>query len=94
MESLTRTRPKAMLPILGKPLIAWVMEGLYRADIRNFTLVVGEHEGVVIEWLTSKWHQDVHFTFAPQGHRRGTASTLIAARGFIDQPFIIKAFKR
>jgi NDP-sugar pyrophosphorylase family protein len=89
MESLTRTRPKAMLPILGKPLIAWVMEGLYRADIRNFTLVVGEYEGVVVEWLTSKWYQDVHFTFAPQGHRRGTASTLIAARGFIDQPFII-----
>jgi NDP-sugar pyrophosphorylase family protein len=89
MESITRTRPKIMLPILGKPLIAWVMEALYKADIRRFTIVVGEHEGTAIEWLMANWHSDVQLTFAPQGHRRGTASALIAARGFIEGPFII-----
>lgn len=89
MEALTRTRPKAMLPILGKPMIASVMEELYEAGIRQFTVVVGEQEGVVVEWLTSNWHQDVKLTFALQGHRRGTASTLFAARAFIDRPFII-----
>lgn len=89
MESITRTRPKVMLPILGKPLIAWVMEGLYKANIRRFTIVVGEHEGTAVEWLMANWHSDVQLTFAPQGHRRGTASALIAARGFIEDPFII-----
>lgn len=89
LESLTRTRPKAMLPILGKPIIARVMEGFYSAGIRQFTIVVGEQEGTVVEWLTTKWHADVHLTFAPQGHKRGTASTLLAARSFIDRPFII-----
>jgi NDP-sugar pyrophosphorylase family protein len=89
MESLTRTRPKAMLPILGKPMIAWVMEGFYKANFRKFTVVVGDHEGTVVEWLTSKWHKDVQIMFALQGHRRGTASALFAARAFIDQPFII-----
>ncbi len=89
LESLTRTRPKAMLPILGKPLIAWVMEGYYRANIRRFTVVVGEHEGSVVEWLTTRWHPDVKFNFAPQGHRRGTASTLFATRTLIKEPFVI-----
>lgn len=89
MESITRTRPKIMLPILGKPLIAWVMERFYKAGIRKFTIVVGEHEGTAVEWLLTKWHSDVQLTFAPQGHRRGTASALIAARGFIESPFII-----
>lgn len=89
LESLTRTRPKAMLPILGQPIIGRVMDGLYGAGIRQFTIVVGEQEGTVVEWLTTKWHMDAHLTFAPQGHKRGTASTLLAARSFIDRPFII-----
>ncbi len=89
MEALTRTRPKAMLPILGKPMIARVMDTYYRADIRNFTIVVGEQEGTVVEWLTSHWHADVHLNFAPQGHRRGTASALFAVRSLIQGPFII-----
>lgn len=89
MESLTRTRPKAMLPILGKPMIAWVMDTFYRTDIRRFTVVVGEHEGSVVEWLSTKWRQDVQLRFAPQGHQRGTASTLFATRSLIDSPFII-----
>lgn len=89
MESLTRTRPKAMLPILGKPMIAWVMDAYYKADIRQFTVVVGEQEGSVVEWLTTQWHRDVQLRFAPQGIQRGTASTLYATRSLIDAPFII-----
>ncbi len=89
MEPLTRTRPKAMLPILGKPMIAHVMDSFYDAGMRRFTVVVGEQEGAVVLWLTTQWHKDVSLMFAPQGHKRGTASALFAARGMIDGPFII-----
>ncbi len=89
MYPLTRTRPKAMLPLLGKPLIARIMDSFYRAGIRRFTVVVGEQEGSVAAWLSSKWYPDVQLTFAPQGHQRGTASTLFAARKFIDGLFVI-----
>ncbi len=89
MEALTRTRPKAMLPILGKPMIAQVMDGYYKAGIRRFTVVVGEQEGSAVIWLTEKWHKDVTLTFALQGHKRGTASALFASRDYISGPFII-----
>ncbi|GAB4469297.1 MAG: NDP-sugar synthase [Anaerolineae bacterium] len=89
MEALTRTRPRAMLPILGKPLVAWVMDGYYNAGIRRFTVVVGEREGDVAIWLAERWHKDARVDFAPQGHRRGTASTLFATRHLIDGPVII-----
>ncbi len=89
IESLTRTRPKAMLPILGKPMITRVMEGYYNTGIRRFTVVVGEQEGSVVEWLVNRWHPDAQLSFAPQGHQRGTASTLFAIRSLIDEPFII-----
>ncbi|MBN1311920.1 MAG: NTP transferase domain-containing protein [Anaerolineae bacterium] len=88
MEALTRTRPKAMLPILGKPIVAWVMDSYYKAGIRRFTVVVGEREGDVAGWLTSNWYSDVKLSFALQGHQRGTASALFATRAFIDGPFI------
>jgi glucose-1-phosphate thymidylyltransferase len=88
MEELTRTRPKAMLPILGKPIIGWVMDSYYKAGIRRFTVVVGEREGDVAGWLASSWYSDVKLTFALQGHQRGTASALFATRAFVDGPFI------
>ncbi len=89
MEALTRTRPKAMLPILGRPMIAHVMEGYYKAGIRRYIVVVGEQEGGVVEWLTGKWHRDVKLNFVLRGHRRGTASALFAARSLISGPFIV-----
>jgi len=89
MERLTRSRPVAMLPILGQPTIAWAMDGYYKAGIRRFTVVVGEREGSVAEWLFSNWHKDVRLGFAPQGPQRGTASTLYATRSLIDGPFLI-----
>ncbi|MBN1122522.1 MAG: NTP transferase domain-containing protein [Anaerolineae bacterium] len=89
MEPLTRTRPKAMLPVLGKPIIERVMRSYYNCGIRRFTVVVGEKEGSVVEWLSTKWYADADISFAPQGHRRGTASTLFATRKLIDGPFMI-----
>jgi NDP-sugar pyrophosphorylase family protein len=69
MDRLTTTRPKAMLPILGQPTIARVMDGYYRAGIRRFTVVVGEQEGAVAAWLSASWHSDVKLPFAMQGSR-------------------------
>lgn len=89
MEPLTRTRPKAMLPLLGMPMIARVMEDYYKAGIRRFTVVVGEQEGAAAAWLSTQWHTDIKLQFAPQGHQRGTASTLFATRALIDSPVII-----
>ncbi len=89
MESLTRTRPKAMLPLVGTPMIGRVMDGYYKAGIRRFTVVVGEQEGAVAAWLSSQWHSDIRLQFAPQGHQRGTASTLFATRSLIDGPVIV-----
>jgi NDP-sugar pyrophosphorylase family protein len=70
-------------------MISRVMDGYYKAGIRRFTVVVGDQDGSVVEWLLSKWRSDVKVHFAPQGHQRGTASTLFATRSFIDGPFII-----
>lgn len=91
MGSLTRTRPKAMLPIMGRPLIVRLMDRFYDAGIRRYTVVVGEQEGEVVSWLSSKWHVDVQVDFAPQGFELGTGAALLAASNTIDGPFILAA---
>ena len=40
LNPITLTRTKAMLPILGKPIIERVMETLTRNGIRQFILVI------------------------------------------------------
>lgn len=89
MESLTKERPKAMLPLLGRPLIARVMDSFYEAGVRRFTVVIGEAEGGVAMWLSQNWYVDAEVKFAPLGHQRGTAASLFAARHMIDAPFVI-----
>ena len=91
MGDLTRTRPKALLPIVGKPMIARVMDCFYEAGVRRFTVVVGEHEGGVAAWLGQKWHVDVKLSFVPQGFERGMAAALFAARKMVDGPFILSS---
>jgi len=89
MEDLTSLRPKALLPLLGRPIIARVMDSFYEAGIRRFTLVVGEAEGGVALWLNENWHADSQVIYVPQGMRRGTAAALFAAKNLLARPFII-----
>jgi len=89
MHRLTLTRPQGMLPVLGTPLIAWVMDGYYRAGIRRFTVVVGERDGDVARFLHENWHSDITLRFVSQGHSHSLSSVLIANRNLFDEPFII-----
>jgi NDP-sugar pyrophosphorylase family protein len=89
METLTRTRPKAMFPILGRPMIAHALDPYYQAGVRRFTVVIGEREGSVPGWLSAHWHADAAVRFNALGHRRGSAATLFASRGAVDEPFLI-----
>lgn len=89
IEALTRTRPRSMLPVVGKPTIARVLDSYYQVGIRRFTVVVGERDGDLAKWLSTRWQADVKLNLAPQGYRRGTASALYATREYIDAPFIL-----
>ena len=41
LEALTEDRPKVMLPIAGKPLLRWLVDGFKRHDINDITVVGG-----------------------------------------------------
>lgn len=62
-SSITRRRPRAMLPALGKPMVVRVMEQLYRAGIRRYIVIVGMDEGEVASYLDRQWMPDAHVEF-------------------------------
>jgi phosphoenolpyruvate phosphomutase len=41
LEALTADRPKVMLPIAGKPLLRWLIDGFKKANINDITVVGG-----------------------------------------------------
>ncbi|RPI99495.1 MAG: hypothetical protein EHM39_06430, partial [Chloroflexi bacterium] len=86
---LTKDRPKSMLPILGKPMMARVMDGLREAGIRRFVVVIGEQEGEIAAYLTNSWHPDTDTRFAIQAIPTGTVDALQLAAPNIDGPFLV-----
>ncbi len=89
LGSLIKDRPKAMLPVLGKPIVIRVMDRLREAGIRNFIVVVGEHEGEVASYLNTSWVPDAKIQIALQPDVRGPVDALGCASGYLTGPFIL-----
>ncbi len=88
---LTEDRPKAMLPVLGKPIVARVMDRIRDAGIKRFVVVVGEHEGAIAAYLNSSWHPEVEIKFVLQTEATGTADAIAAAERCLDGPFLLSS---
>lgn len=91
-SQLTYNRSHIMLPALGKPVIARIMERLYRIGIREFTVILGETEGAIAAYLNSQWLPDVkiNWTFHLQTANLMTTMREIAQQ--INAPFIVSNY--
>lgn len=56
-------RAPAMLPALGKPLFARLMDRLYHLGVREYTVIVGENEGTVTAYINRQWLRDIKVNF-------------------------------
>ena len=91
LSQLTRDRPKAMLPVLGKPIIIRVMDRLREAGIREFIVVVGENDGAVASYLNTGWVPDAKVQIVLQPVQRGSTGGLASAKNYITGPFLLAA---
>jgi NDP-sugar pyrophosphorylase family protein len=89
LVQLTRDRPKAMLPVLGKPIVIRLMERMREAGIQHFIVVVGEEEGAVASYLNNGWVPDAKISIVLQPSRRGPADALACASSYITGPFLV-----
>ncbi|HVO43760.1 MAG TPA: NDP-sugar synthase [Aggregatilineales bacterium] len=89
LGTLSDDRPRAMLPVLGKPIVARVMDRIYEAGIRDFIVVVGEQEGEVASYLSMSWVPDANLHIALQPLVRGPIDSLLHVASMLNGPFLL-----
>jgi glucose-1-phosphate thymidylyltransferase len=75
----TLNKPKALLPVAGKPILAHIMDDLTAAGIDSFVLIVGYHGDEVRNWFTRE-RPELDITFVEQTERLGLGHAIWTAR--------------
>lgn len=83
----TLTKPKALLPVAGRPILAHIVDDLADAGIDGFVLIVGYHGEAVREWFAANRSQ-LAITYVEQQQRLGLGHAIWTAREAVgDAPF-------
>jgi NDP-sugar pyrophosphorylase family protein len=91
LNPITLNRSKAMLPILGKPIVERVMEGLVENGIRDFILIVSREDSEVVRYFQAQSALEVKLQFVIQPERLGMAHALSLAAPYLHNAFIMSA---
>jgi glucose-1-phosphate thymidylyltransferase len=84
----TLTKPKALLPVAGRPIIAHIMDDLFAAGVDAFVIILGYGGQKVRDWLASERPQ-YEVTCVEQARRLGLGHALWTARKAIgEDPFL------
>lgn len=59
LRPLTLTRPKALLPILDRPIIDWAIEGVIKGGAKRITLSLHHMSDQILKHVISRWGEIV-----------------------------------
>lgn len=91
LNPITLNRTKAMVPILGKPIVERVMETLAQNGIHEFIMVISREDGEVGRYFKEQTKLDADIQFVIQSERLGMANALSLAAPHIHGPFVMSA---
>jgi dTDP-glucose pyrophosphorylase len=91
LGSLTAHRSKAMLPVVGKPMLERVMMQIAAAGIDQFLLVVSPEDSEIVEYFNQREDLFGSLRFAYQDHPLGMGHALLSAAEFIESDFLLAA---
>ncbi|MDD1634046.1 MAG: NTP transferase domain-containing protein [Methanomicrobiales archaeon] len=86
LRPLTHSRPKAMIPVANRPIIAHVMDALIENGIRDLVVVAGYRKESVLSYCN---RLPFPVTTVVQKRQLGTADALRAAAGEIHDDFLV-----
>lgn len=89
MRPLTASRPKVMLPVANRPMLEHLVESVKEAGIKDLIFVVGYREQGIRDYFGDGGKLGVRIRYAVQRQQRGTADALDAARGYINDDFLM-----
>lgn len=91
LGQLTTRRSKAMLPVVGKPLVARVLDSLIAAGIDDVIIVVAAEDEELRNYFATDDYADVRIRLTTQVQPRGMADALRCASSLITGDFVLSA---
>lgn len=88
LRPFTETMPKVMLPVANKPILAHVVDAVYKSNITEIIMVVGYKKEVIMEYFNN-YHPDINITYVTQEQQLGTAHALQHAQEQVTDTFLV-----
>src|SRR5690349_16129587 len=82
MRELTNDLPKPMIPVRGKPILQYIVEGLRDAGVEEFLIVVGYRQDVVTDFFGDGSRFGVRVSYATQVVQDGTGRVVELGKTF------------
>lgn len=79
LHPLTQFRPKAMFPLLGKPMLSHVIDTLRETGLKEIVLVVGHYREQIQSYYGEGEQLGVHIDYAIQEEPKGEYDAVLAA---------------
>ena len=87
---LVHTAPKALLPVVNRPMVEHLLLHLKKSGIRNVALAVNGHAKAYRDILGDGGRLGMRLTYSRETMPRGTAGCLLPLAGFIgNDPFLV-----
>lgn len=83
---LTLTRPKPLLPVMGKPILAWQLDAMPR-EVDTVVLVVGYKHDMIRQHFGASYGR-LKLEYVEQTEQLGTGHAVLVCEGAIDGPFL------
>jgi NDP-sugar pyrophosphorylase family protein len=84
MKPFTDEYQKAMLPINGKPILEFIIEGIKRAGIDDFILVIGYRKEQIMDYFQDGHDWDIKIEYIEQKDLNGTGEAVLLCETLID----------
>jgi len=91
LQPLTQTRTKAMAPVVGKPLVARVVDTLVANGVTDLVFVVSSEDEAIRGYFGDGAHLGIAARYVVQPERLGMAHALGLAAPLLTGPFVLSA---
>jgi glucose-1-phosphate thymidylyltransferase len=89
LRPFTMSKPKVMLPIGNKPILAYVVKALVDNGLNEIIIVVGYKKERIMSFFSDGSKFGAKITYVIQDKQLGTAHALLHVKPFIKEDFIL-----
>jgi len=75
----TKTTPKPLIEIMGRPILDYIIEGLHDSGIRNIVIVTGFHGDKIVKRFGNGSSFGVSIEYVDQGEKYGIEAAILSA---------------